>query len=86
MMWASETRRGFLTRLLRGATVFGVAVSAAGCVAGDGQVVSAESEGAVEVVPLRSGMRYWNVAPTTIPAVRNSPAVAPNWSTSKRFE
>jgi hypothetical protein len=82
MVQSQYTRRGFLSRLLMGS---GVAIvgGTAGCAAPIG---AQGVEGPVEVVPMRDGLRYANTLPTSVPAVRLSPAVAPNWSTSKAFE
>jgi hypothetical protein len=79
-----DTRRGFLSRLLGGSAVLALAGSA-GCVA-PGVSGAQGSEGPVELVPIREGLRYFNTLPTSIPAVRMSPAVAPDWSHSKAFE
>jgi hypothetical protein len=84
MSQSKDTRRAFLSRLLAGSAV-AIVGSAAG--AGCAGMPSVEgAEGPVELVPMRDGLWYANRVPTTIPAVRLSPAVAPNWLTSKAFE
>jgi hypothetical protein len=84
MVQSQDTRRAFLSRLLAGSAVAIVGSTvAAGCAAPLG---AQGGEGPVEVVPMRDGLWYANTLPKTIPAVRQSPAVAPDWSTSKAFE
>ena len=77
------TRRAFLSSLFAGSAVAIVGVGAIGCA---GQVGAAGGEGPVEVVPMRDGLWYANTLPTSIPAVRRSPPVAPQFATSKAFE
>jgi hypothetical protein len=77
-----NTRREFLSRLLGGSAMLALA-GAAGCVGTPG--VAQGAEGPVEVVS-RDGLFYFNTLPTSVPAIRLSPAVAPDWSTSKAFE
>jgi hypothetical protein len=77
-----HTRRKFLSRLLGGSAVIALA-GATGCV---GTAAVGGGEGPVEVLPLRDGLWYANTMPTSVPPVRYSPAVAPDWSNSKSFE
>jgi hypothetical protein len=84
-MERQDTRRGFLSRLLGGSAMLALA-GAAGCVPSAGVGGAQGSEGPVEIVPQREGVRYFNTLPTSIPAVRMSAAVTPNWLSSKAFE
>jgi hypothetical protein len=85
-MESQDTRRRFLARVLGGsAALVLVGGAGAGCGA-SAQMVGQGGEGPVEFVPQRDGLFYFNKLPTSIPAVRWSPAVAPDWSTSKASE
>ena len=83
MMQSQVTRRAFLSRLLAGSSVAVIGGAVTGCAAPLG---APGAEGPVEVVPMRDGLQYANMLPKSIPAVRLSSAVAPNWATSKAFE
>jgi hypothetical protein len=73
-------RRRFLSRLVGGSA----ALALVGCAGA--RVASEGGDGAIEVLPRRDGLWYANSMPTTIPAVRNSAPVAPQYVTSKAFE
>jgi hypothetical protein len=88
MRAAFETRRRFLGRLLTwtgGASA--VALTAGGC-APPGSAPEVGANGATEIVAQARGLRYANVRPDHVAAVRLLPStvVAPDWSTSKRDE
>jgi hypothetical protein len=81
MVESRGTRRAFLTKILAGSAVAVVGVGAVGCA---GPIGAQGGEGPVEVVPMHEGLWYANTLPTSIPAVRFSPASAPKWSTPNK--
>ncbi len=75
------SRRGFLAQLFGGAAVSSLVIASSGCVADDPATVGAD--GAIEGLPRTPGLWYANAWPAYAPAIRQSPAVAPDWSTAK---
>jgi hypothetical protein len=72
-----RSRRDFFS------VVGGVAlVSLAGCVESPDATVG--PDGAVEVLPRTPNLWYGNVMPAFAPVVRQSPALAANWSVTKQ--
>jgi hypothetical protein len=64
--------------------VGGVAlVSLGGCIESNPEV-SVGPDGAVEVLPRTANLWYGNVMPASAPFVRQSPALAPDWSVTKQ--
>jgi hypothetical protein len=78
-----DSRRSFLSRMFLGSAAIALAGASAGCLSPD---VALGGDGAIEVLPRRSDLWCFNLRPTSIPGVRSSTPVAPDWSTSKAGE
>jgi hypothetical protein len=76
-----RTRRDLLS-LFGGMAL--VPIVAAGCVESVSSSPEVGPEGAIEVLPITPGLWYGNVMPERAPAVRQSPALEPNWSVTKQ--
>jgi len=73
-----RSRRDFFT-LVGGVSL----VSLGGCIESD-PAPDVGPDGAVEVLPRTANLWYGNVMPTSAPAVRQSPALAADWSVTKQ--